>query len=184
MKKFIFYFVFLLCSISINAQDVVDFTNMSEVIQCDNMTTNQIYSNIMQNWSNLNGANVKSENSLDYCDKESGIINIKTKIYLGFHKCNIGGFGYDGYCNSIITYKIKDNRYKVTMTTNTISFIWSGNPTPPHVFDINDLYPLYNIKDKTFKKTSNDLVLEKMPNIMNKYFNLCKHLHVSTEDDF
>jgi len=183
MKKFIFSFLFLILCLTCNAQ--INFTNMSDVVQC-NLSKNEIYSNIMQNWTNLNGANQKGINSLDYCDKDAGVINIKTKIYLGWHKVNML-YGYNGYANSIITYRIKDNKYKVTLVTNTVTFEWSAESNPEsETVDIKELYPKYIAKTKLYyiKKSSNDLVLEKMPNIMNTYFNLCKTLHINNEDDF
>ena len=182
MKKIILSFVFAMMSLVSFGQD--NFTSKSEVVQCEGMSIETIYGNIMQNWTTINGANIKVENQLDYCDKESGIINIKTKIYLGFHKCNIA-YGYDGYANALITYKIKDGRYKVTLTTNTVTFIWSGDHSS-ETFNINQLYPEYIVKTKLLyiKKSSNDLVLERMPNIVGNYFKLLTVLHNSNEDDF
>lgn len=187
MKQLIFIFVFGIMSLVSFGQ--TDFTNMSEVVQCEGMNAATIYSNIMQNWTNLNGANEKGENSLDYCDKEAGIINIKTKFYLGFHKTNIA-YGYDGYADALVTFKIKDDRYKVTVTTNTVTFKWTA-PAPNNdseTIAIDKCYPEFTAKTKLYKgyikKASNDLVLEKMPTLMEKYFNVCKTLHINTEDDF
>ncbi len=183
MKKFILSLIFVMVSILSFGQS--NFTNKSEVIQCEGMSTETIYGNIMQNWTTLNGANVKVENQLDYCDKESGTINIKTKIYLGFHKVNMMA-GYDGYANALITYKIKDGRYKVTLTTNTVTFVWSAANHDSETININQLYPEYIAKTKLYyiKKSSNDLVLERMPNIVENYFKLLTVLHNNTEDDF
>lgn len=184
MKKVFLSLVMVMVSILSFGQD--NFTNKSEVIQCEGMSVETIYGNIMQNWTTLNGANVKAENQLDYCDKEAGIINIKTKIYLGFHKCNIGGYGYDGYANAHITYKIKEGRYKVTLTTNTITFDWTGD-TSSEIININELYPEFKYKthgNMYIKKTSNDLVLKRMPNIVENYFKLLTVLHNGAEDDF
>ena len=183
MKKIILSLVIGFVSIGSFGQD--NFTNKSEVVYCEGMNIETIYGNIMQNWTTLNGANVKAENQLDYCDKESGIINIKTKIYLGFHKCNIMA-GYNGYANAHITYKIKEGKYKVTLMTNTITFNWSGDNSLETI-NIDELYPEFKHKthgNMYLKKTSNDLVLKRMPNVVENYFKLLTILHNNTKDDF
>ena len=186
MKRIIFLFVFGIMSLASFGQ--TNFTNMSEVVQCEGMNTATIYSNIMQNWSSLQGAVKRSENNLDYCDKDAGIINIKGRLFVGFHKSNML-CGYEGFANTMVTFKIKDNRYKVTMIINDINFEWTAKQHPDnHTIKINELFPEYTYNhpkgNMYIRKAATDIAYNQMPSIINLFFENCKKLHINTEDDF
>lgn len=164
-----------------NSEKVLEY---KEVFQVEGMSAEQIFINLHQMLSEWS-YDKNSKNSIDFEDKESGVIMCKLDAHLGFQKANML-YGWDLYALCNISIKIKDGRYQVTVKVPSVRYKWSAGGIADDTA-IDELYPTYTAKKKNLvkhKKVSESLV-PTIPDVMKSVCqSIAKKVKSSEEDDF
>lgn len=108
MKRIIVMGVFLLCWISVNAQEKIAY---SKVIKADSISSEGIFVSIKE-WLSMEFK--KGNNAIELEDKEAGLIVANTSS--GYKKNGLSYVWTEGFINYKINIQIREGRFKVTIT--------------------------------------------------------------------
>lgn len=110
MRRIIVIGVFLLCWVSVNAQEKIAY---SKVIKADSVSSEGIFVSIKE-WLSMEFK--KGNNAIELEDKEAGLIVANASMPYKYSK---GGINY-AWAKGSVEYKIniqtRDNRFKITIT--------------------------------------------------------------------
>ena len=159
MKKILFLF-FAFITLSAKAQKAEMVGNAmcyTEVVGFDGLAQNDIFVKALVALSEYEGVNANSSSKIDVCDKESGTIVYKGKVYNGFYKQNFMA-GWHVYVDYILIIECKDGKARFRFMAPTLTYCWTAETSGPHTFPINQIYPTYTAEtDYKIEKASKQL---------------------------
>lgn len=158
---------------------------LKEVVECPDMTRSQLFENAqtaLSEW--LPNSNTKS--SIDYSDRETGTIILKSKLYLGFKKAN-PICGWDCYADLMCQIKCKDGKYQTIIKVPTFLMEWSAAQYPTEEkIAIEHVFPEYD-GYKTKAHYTKKAIQEFGPTVDKAMISLFQSLNskmLNTDDDF
>lgn len=178
MKKLIIFLSLILIATCIKAQEIKFNENgaleLKQVVTVENASKNAIFTNVRSIISDALPTSNNSEHAIDYSDLESGVIIAKGLFYIGDAK---GRFSYKWHVfdNYIMTVKIKDGKYQISIKVPSITLKYSGENVTT-VIQTKQIYPEYDGSKLPSYVKIKDAAIEFGPKIPDSMHTLAKGL--------
>ena len=153
---------------------------VKEVVDVDGVGAQQLYDRAMMALSRWTTS--KSENNLDYHDRDAGILILKGLEYMGF-KNTFMGAGWERYINYSLTVRCKDGRAQVTIVIPNIVFIYNTNGIK-RILTIEELKQLVDQSKKKRKERGQAILSEIQIMALNFCLNMVNALKNTGSSNF
>lgn len=134
----------LLLSAGARAQLVDGAITSSKVITAEGVSASTLYARTLESFSAWAGSYGADHSSIEAQDKEEGLIIFNSRYYIGLQRMNTL-YSWLVYANFTMKVQVKDGRAKLTLTSTSADFEWSGNNKVETVPLVN-LFPKFTYK--------------------------------------